>query len=157
MYLPSPAAVSTYISTFSTSTSYSQYHNIHNLNSEVRSAQPRGLSDSNTRSDAPPFCSIVDSYGERSSGCECYSWMHIPAHTLHSGRTVGKYFCELMRSATAHRAADSSDTSSLQLKFCGVENYDFSLLHVQPPSTPQDADTRDSVTLHLEPGPVHQV
>ena len=59
MYLPSPAAVSTYISTFSTSTSYSQYHNIHNLNSEVRSAQPRGLSDSNSRSDAPPFCSIV--------------------------------------------------------------------------------------------------
>ena len=55
------------------------------------------------------------------------------------------------------RTADSSYTSSLQLKFCGVEIYDFSLLPVQPPSTPRDADARDSVTPHPEPGPVHQV
>ena len=66
--------------------------------------------------------------------------------------------CERMRSAaSAHRTADSSYTSSLQLKFCGVEIYDFSLLHVQPPPTPPDADTRDSVTPPPEPGPVHQV
>ena len=38
----------------------------------------------------------LDSDGERSSGCECYSWMLIPAHTLHSGRTMGKYCLLLM-------------------------------------------------------------
>ena len=66
--------------------------------------------------------------------------------------------CERMRSAaSAYRTADSSYTSSLQLKFCGVEIDDFSLLPVQPPPTPPDADTRDSVTPHPEPGPVHQV
>ena len=57
--------------------------------------------------------------------------------------------CERMRSAaSAHRTADSSDTSSLQLKFCGVEIIDFSLLPFQPPPTPPDADARDSVTPH---------
>ena len=54
-----------------------------------------------------------------------------------------------MRSAaSAHRTADSSYTSSLQLKFCGVEIIDFSLLPFQPPPTPPDADARDSVTPH---------
>ena len=56
--------------------------------------------------------------------------------------------CEPMRSASAHRTADSSYTSSLQLKFCGVEIIDFSLLPFQPPPTPPDADARDSVTPH---------
>ena len=57
--------------------------------------------------------------------------------------------CERMRSAaSAHRTADSSYTSSLQLKFCGVEIIDFSLLPFQPPPTPPDADARDSVTPH---------
>ena len=57
--------------------------------------------------------------------------------------------CERMHSAaSAHRTADSSYTSSLQLKFCGVEIIDFSLLPFQPPPTPPDADARDSVTPH---------
>jgi len=34
----------------------------------------------------------MGSDGERSSGCECYSWrLIIPAHTLQNC-TVGKYF-----------------------------------------------------------------
>ena len=57
--------------------------------------------------------------------------------------------CERMHSAaSAHRTADSSDTSSIQLKFCGMKICDSSLLPVQPPPTPQDADARDSVTPH---------
>ena len=70
--------------------------------------------------------------------------------------------CEHIVSACAVRPPRNAqqtqiDTSSHQLKFCGVEIFDFSLLPVQPPPTPQDADSRDSVTPHPEPGPVHQV
>ena len=36
----------------------------------------------------------LDSDGERSSGCECFSWMLIPAHTLHSGRNQAFFHCE---------------------------------------------------------------
>ena len=41
--------------------SYSQYHNIQNLSSEVRSAQACGGSDDNSRSYAPTIRSIVQS------------------------------------------------------------------------------------------------
>ena len=55
MYLPS----SIHLSTFSTSmSSYSEYHNIQNLSSEVRSAQACGGSDDNSRSYAPTIRSI---------------------------------------------------------------------------------------------------
>ena len=47
------------------------------------------------------FGTKLDSNGERSSGCECYSWMLIPANTMHSGRTVGKYFDEISRPNTS--------------------------------------------------------